>query len=45
VRFAKGYLYVDDCKDDECALNVVTTYALRGGKLAKVFVRTHKRLP
>ena len=42
VRFAKHFLYVDQCKNDECTMNVVTTYALRGGKLAKVFVRTHK---
>jgi hypothetical protein len=43
VRFAKNFLYVDDCKDSECTLNVVTTYALRGGKLVKVYVETHKR--
>ncbi len=45
VRFAKNFLYVDDCKDDECTLNVVTTYALRGGKLAKIYAETHKRRP
>jgi hypothetical protein len=43
VRFAKRLLYVDQCKDNNCALNEVTTYALRGGKLVTVFVRTHKR--
>jgi hypothetical protein len=39
VRFAKRFLYVDQCKDTQCAQNVVTTYALRGGRLTKVFVR------
>jgi hypothetical protein len=43
VRFAKNFLYVDDCKDSECTMNLVTTYALRAGKLKKVFVETHKR--
>jgi hypothetical protein len=43
LRFAKNFLYVDDCKDTECTQNVVTTYALRGGKLRKVYVETHKR--
>lgn len=43
VRFAKSFLYVDDCKDTECTQNLVTTYALRGGKLTKVYVETHKR--
>jgi hypothetical protein len=42
VRFANRFLYVDQCKDNQCAMNVVTTYALRGGKLTKVFVQTHK---
>jgi hypothetical protein len=42
VRFANRFLYVDQCKDNSCAMNVVTTYALRGGRLAKVFVQTHK---
>jgi hypothetical protein len=45
VRFAKAFLYVDQCKDNDCNLNVVTTYALRGGKLAKVYAFTHKRPP
>jgi hypothetical protein len=45
VRFANRFLYVDECKDTDCAMNVVTTYALRGGKLATVFVQTHKRRP
>ena len=43
LRFAKSFLYVDACKDDQCTTNVVTTYALRGGKLTKVFVQTHQR--
>jgi hypothetical protein len=42
VRFAKNFLYVDDCKDTECTTNLVTTYALRGGKLQKVYTETHK---
>jgi hypothetical protein len=45
VSFAKHFLYVDDCKNDDCTMNIVTTYALRGGKLAKVFVQTHKPSP
>lgn len=43
VRFANNFLYVDQCKDNQCALFVVTTYALRSGKLAKVYVETHQR--
>jgi len=43
LRFANHFLYVDQCKDTDCTMNVVTTYALRGGKLAKVYVETHKR--
>jgi len=42
VRFTKRFLYVDQCKGNDCMMNVVTTYALRGGKLAKVFVQTHR---
>jgi len=42
VRFAKHLLYVDECKDVDCTTAIVTTYALHGGKLAKVFVQTHK---
>ena len=41
LRFANRFLYVDQCKDTSCALNAVTTYALRGGRLTKVFVQTH----
>lgn len=40
VRFANRFLYVDRCKDNACAMNVVTTYALRGGRLTTVFVQT-----
>jgi hypothetical protein len=43
VRFTNKLLYVDDCKDTDCTLNLVTTYALRAGKLTKVYVETHKR--
>jgi len=45
VRFANHFLYVDQCDDNDCKRNVVTTYALRGGKLAKVFVQKHKPRP
>lgn len=45
IRFAKQFLYVDACKDDDCTMNVVTTYALRRGKLVKVFTQTHKPRP
>jgi hypothetical protein len=45
VRFAKHFLYVDQCKTTDCTLNEVTTFALRGDKLAKVFVQTHKPRP
>lgn len=41
VRFANRLLYVDQCAESACAMNVVTTYALRGGKLAKVNVQRH----
>ena len=36
VRFAQHRLSVEQCADNDCATNTVTTYALRGGKLAKV---------
>jgi hypothetical protein len=45
VTFAHHFLYVDDCKDDECTMNVVTTYALHGATVAKVFVETHAPRP
>lgn len=43
IRFANRFLYVDQCKNDVCDHYVVTTYALRNGKLVKVFVQTHTR--
>ena len=43
VRFAKTLLYVDACGNDECTHYVVTTYALRNGKLVKVYRRIHQR--
>jgi hypothetical protein len=42
VQFANGSLVIDQCKDDGCTRNVVTTYALRDGKLATLSVRTYK---
>lgn len=43
ITFAKKFLYVDQCKDNECAFDVVETYAMRNGKLTTVYVETHKR--
>ncbi len=43
MRFAKQFLYIDACKDDDCTTNVVTTYALKNGRLLKVYEQTHKR--
>jgi hypothetical protein len=40
LRFAKHFLYVDQCKDSECTRDVAMTYALRSGKLIKVFAQT-----
>jgi len=45
IRFAKQFLYVDQCKDTNCTMYVVTTYALRAGKLKNVYVMTHKPPP
>jgi hypothetical protein len=42
IRFANHFLYVDTCKDTHCETSEVRTYALRGGKLVKVYVQTHK---
>jgi hypothetical protein len=39
VRFAKHLLYVAQCADTGCTKTSVTTYALRGGKAAKVAAR------
>ena len=43
VRFQKNLLYVDQCKNIDCTLNVVTTYAIKNGNLTKVYIETHKR--
>ena len=45
IRFANNFLYVDSCKNDECTTREVRTYALRGGKLVKVYVQTRKASP
>jgi hypothetical protein len=42
IRFANRFLYVDACKEDDCKSYVVKTFALRNGKLVKVYERTHK---
>lgn len=42
IRFANHFLYVDTCKDTHCNMSEVRTYALRGGKLVKVYVQIHK---
>lgn len=42
ITFRSNFLYVDSCKDDECAMREVRTYALRADKLVKVYVQTHK---
>jgi len=42
IRFANRFLYVDACKELHCDTYVVKTYALRRGKLVKVYERTHK---
>ena len=39
LRFAKHLLYVDQCADTGCTKTTATTYAMRGGRLAKVAVR------
>ena len=45
VRFTKRFLYVDACKDDDCTMNLVATYALRNGKLVKLYEQTRKARP
>ena len=45
VRFAKQLLYVTQCADNDCTKNSVTTYSLRGGRLAKVVAGLVKRSP
>ncbi|HEY1654514.1 MAG TPA: hypothetical protein VGF86_05320 [Candidatus Tumulicola sp.] len=42
VRFAKQFLYVDTCSNQNCTTREVRTYALRAGKLVKVYVLSHK---
>jgi hypothetical protein len=42
ITFKNNFLYVDSCKDDDCTTREVRTYALRAGKLAKVYVQTRK---
>jgi hypothetical protein len=46
IRFTDKFLYVDQCLNvSECdaADYIVTTYALREGKIVKVYEETHKR--
>jgi hypothetical protein len=43
LRFKSDLLYVDHCASDEdCDNGVVTTYALRHGKVAAIYVLHHK---
>ncbi len=42
VTFRNRYLYVDAYKENDSTMKLVTTYALRGGKLVKVYQQTHK---
>ncbi len=42
VRFTTRFLYVDACQNDECTMYLATTYALRNGKLVKVYEQAHK---
>lgn len=37
VRFRSNFLYVDQCENNQCPARVVTTYALRKGKLVEVY--------
>ena len=34
--------YLDTCKDTDCSMSEVRTYALREGKLVTVYVHAHK---
>ena len=45
IRFANDLLFVDACKNTSCSEREVRTYALRGGKLVKVDVSSHKANP
>ncbi len=42
ITFRNNFLYVDSCKDDDCTMREVRTYALRADKLVKVYIQTHK---
>jgi len=43
VRFAHDLLYVDHCASaDDCDNGIVTTYALRGGRVKPIFTLRHK---
>jgi hypothetical protein len=44
IRFAKNFLYVDQCEDaTSCDHYIVTTYALRDGTIVKVNELEHER--
>ncbi len=43
VRFAGKFLYVDACENDACGAYVVTTYAVRHGKIVPVYRQRHHR--
>ena len=46
IRFADNFLYVDRCKIPNCRKGedyVVTTYAVRNGKIVRIYEQTHKR--
>jgi hypothetical protein len=42
VNFKNGYLYVDACNDNDCTMNIATTYALKHGRLVKAYEKTRK---
>jgi hypothetical protein len=42
ITFKSNFLYVDSCQDDDCTTREVRTYALRDGKLVKVYAQTRK---
>lgn len=42
ITFRNKLLYVDSCKDDDCTQREVRTYALRAGKLVKVYAQTRE---
>jgi len=46
IRFAHNLLYVDRCvSTDDCTHGIVTTYAMRAGKVAAVYEMNHKYTP